>query len=84
MNSLSAAGAKPVNIDLLIRPQWIIPIEPAGITLSGHSLAVSEGRIVAVLPNAKRPRNASIRGRPWTCRGRSCCRDWSTCIPMPR
>ena len=52
MNSLSAAGAKPVNIDLLIRPQWIIPIEPAGITLSGHSLAVSEGCIVAVLPNA--------------------------------
>jgi 5-methylthioadenosine/S-adenosylhomocysteine deaminase len=51
MNSLSAAGAKPVNIDLLIRPEWIIPIEPAGITLSGHSLAVSEGRIVAVLPN---------------------------------
>jgi 5-methylthioadenosine/S-adenosylhomocysteine deaminase len=51
MNSLSAAGAKPVNIDLLIRPQWIIPIEPAGITLSGHSLAVSEGCIVAVLPN---------------------------------
>ena len=51
MKSLSAAGAKPVNIDLLIRPQWIIPIEPAGITLSGHSLAVSEGCIVAVLPN---------------------------------
>jgi hypothetical protein len=34
-------------------------------------------------PAGCRPRNASIRGRPWTCRGTSCCRDWSTCIPMP-
>ncbi len=51
MNPHSAPGAKPAKIDLLIRPQWIIPIEPAGVTLSDHSLAVSEGRIVAVLPN---------------------------------
>jgi len=41
----------PTEIDLLIRPQWIIPIEPAGVTLSGHSLAVSDGSIVALLPN---------------------------------
>lgn len=39
------------EIDLLIRPEWIIPIEPAGITLAGHSLAVSDGKIVALLPN---------------------------------
>jgi 5-methylthioadenosine/S-adenosylhomocysteine deaminase len=51
MNPHSAPGAKPAKIELLIRPQWIIPIEPAGVTLSDHSLAVSEGRIVAVLPN---------------------------------
>ncbi len=51
MNPLSAAGAKPAKIDLLIRPEWIIPIEPAGVTLSGHSLAVSKGCIVDVLPN---------------------------------
>lgn len=41
----------PAEIDLLIRPQWIIPIEPAGVTLSGHSLAVNDGDIVALLPN---------------------------------
>ncbi len=51
MNTLAASGAAPIKIDLLIRPQWIIPIEPAGVTLSGHALAVSNGRIVALLPN---------------------------------
>jgi len=40
----------PVEIDLLIRPEWIIPIEPAGVTLSGHALAVDQGRIVGLLP----------------------------------
>jgi 5-methylthioadenosine/S-adenosylhomocysteine deaminase len=39
------------EIDLLIRPEWVIPIEPAGITLSGHALAVDDGKIVAVLHN---------------------------------
>ena len=51
MNPLPAPGANPADIDLLIRPEWIIPIEPAGVTLSGHSLAINEGRIVGVLPN---------------------------------
>jgi 5-methylthioadenosine/S-adenosylhomocysteine deaminase len=51
------------EIDLLIRPEWIIPIEPARTTLSGHALAVDKGRIVALLPNEEaaqrfRPRKA--------------------------
>ncbi|MCK9388611.1 MAG: TRZ/ATZ family hydrolase [Sulfuritalea sp.] len=50
MNSPAAPGAMPADIDLLIRPEWIIPIEPAGVTLSGHALAVSDGCIVALLP----------------------------------
>ena len=37
-------------IDLLIEPEWIIPVEPAAIVLEGHALAVSQGRIVALLP----------------------------------
>lgn len=41
----------PTDIDLLIRPQWIIPIEPAEVTLSAHSLAVNDGCIVALLPD---------------------------------
>ena len=41
----------PIKIDLLIRPQWIIPIEPAAVTLAGHALAVNDGCIVALLPD---------------------------------
>ncbi|MDP2825515.1 MAG: TRZ/ATZ family hydrolase [Sulfuritalea sp.] len=51
MKPPSAPGGVPTEIDLLIRPEWIIPIEPGGVTLSGHCLAVSDGRIVALLPN---------------------------------
>ena len=38
------------QIDLLIEPGWIIPIEPAGTVLENHALAVDKGRIVALLP----------------------------------
>ena len=51
MNSPADHGFPPVEIDLLIRPQWVIPIEPAGVTLSGHALAVRDGRILALLPD---------------------------------
>jgi 5-methylthioadenosine/S-adenosylhomocysteine deaminase len=40
----------PVCIDLLLEPRWIIPIEPAGVILEEHALAVDQGRIVALLP----------------------------------
>ena len=38
------------EIDLLITPRWLIPVEPSGVTLSGHAVAVERGRIAAVLP----------------------------------
>jgi 5-methylthioadenosine/S-adenosylhomocysteine deaminase len=60
MKPLPIPAANPTDIDLLIRPEWIIPIEPAGITLSGHALAVNAGCIVALLPNDE----ASQRFRP--------------------
>ncbi len=41
------------NIDLLIRPRWIVPVVPADIVLHEHALAVDQGRIVAVLPEAE-------------------------------
>lgn len=37
-------------IDLLILPRWIVPIEPAGVVLTEHALAVDGGRILALLP----------------------------------
>jgi 5-methylthioadenosine/S-adenosylhomocysteine deaminase len=50
MKIASAEAPHTVEIDLLIRPEWIIPIEPAGITLTNHALAVDQGRILALLP----------------------------------
>lgn len=40
----------PTPVDLLLCPEWIIPIEPAGVTLTGHALAVDHGKIAGVLP----------------------------------
>ena len=36
--------------DTLIEARWCIPVEPAGAILENHAIAVTEGRIVAVLP----------------------------------
>lgn len=41
------------SIDLLIEARWIIPVRPFGVTLENHAVAVSEGKIVAVLPQAE-------------------------------
>jgi 5-methylthioadenosine/S-adenosylhomocysteine deaminase len=34
----------------MIEPRWVIPVEPAGVVLEHHALAVNQGRIVALLP----------------------------------
>ena len=41
----------PQAIDTLIEARWIIPVEPHGLALEHHSLAVDAGRIVALLPS---------------------------------
>ena len=41
MNPTAPKAAAPQEIDLLIRPGWVIPIEPAGVTLTGHALAIA-------------------------------------------
>jgi 5-methylthioadenosine/S-adenosylhomocysteine deaminase len=38
------------EIDLLIEARWIIPIEPSGVTLDHHALAINAGRIVGLAP----------------------------------
>ncbi len=48
-----ASSAAPLSIDLLIEPRWAIPIEPAGVVLENHALAVDGGRILALLPAAE-------------------------------
>ncbi|MDT3736085.1 MAG: TRZ/ATZ family hydrolase [Denitratisoma sp.] len=37
-------------IDLLIEPRWLIPVEPHGVVLEDHAVAVSAGNILDVLP----------------------------------
>ena len=41
------------NIDLLVEARWVIPIEPTDHALDHHSVAVHEGKIVAVLPTVE-------------------------------
>jgi len=40
------------QIDTLIHASWVIPVEPAGVVLDDHSLAIDDGRIVAILPSS--------------------------------
>lgn len=42
-----------MQVDLLIEAGWVIPVRPAGVALADHAVAVTEGRIAAVLPTAR-------------------------------
>ena len=47
------------RIDLLVQPRWLIPVQPEGVVLEAHSLAVRDGRIEAILPNEEAARQYS-------------------------
>jgi 5-methylthioadenosine/S-adenosylhomocysteine deaminase len=40
------------HVDLLISAGWVLPVEPHGQVLEQHSVAITQGRIVSVLPSA--------------------------------
>jgi 5-methylthioadenosine/S-adenosylhomocysteine deaminase len=40
------------SVDTLISARWVIPIEPAGRVLDDHSIAIHQGRLVAIAPTA--------------------------------
>ncbi len=40
-------------VDLLIKPSWVVPVQPAGAVLREHAVAIASGRIVNVLPVAE-------------------------------
>ncbi len=42
-----------INVDLVIRAGWIVPVEPRGTVYEDHCLAVARGRIVDILPVAE-------------------------------
>ena len=44
------------NVDTLIAARWVIPVQPAGVVLDAHSVAVRDGVIVAVLPSGEAAR----------------------------
>ena len=46
-------STNPEPIDLLIDARWVIPVNPTDCVLDDHSVAVRDGRIVAVLPRAE-------------------------------
>ncbi len=39
------------EIDTLIHAKWVIPVEPSGAVLEGHSVAVREGTIASIVPS---------------------------------
>jgi 5-methylthioadenosine/S-adenosylhomocysteine deaminase len=40
----------PIACDLLIEAGWVVPIEPHGVVLADHAVAVRDGEILALLP----------------------------------
>ncbi len=51
----------PIAVDWLIDARWIIPVQPAGVVLEHHSLAITENRIVGVLPTEQAHQQFSAR-----------------------
>ena len=38
------------EVDFIVEPEWLLPIEPVGVLLTGQAIAVKAGRIEALLP----------------------------------
>ena len=49
---MAGAGLREA-CDLLIEAGWVVPVEPHGVVLADHAVAVRDGRIAAVLPVAE-------------------------------
>ncbi|MDH3316605.1 MAG: TRZ/ATZ family hydrolase [Betaproteobacteria bacterium] len=50
-------------VDTLVEAGWIIPVEPDEIVLEDHALAIRDGRIVAILPQAEANRRFEAESR---------------------
>ena len=48
-----AESAAPVPCDLLIEARHVVPVEPHGVVLEHHAVAIRDGVILAVLPIAE-------------------------------
>ncbi len=43
----------PTTADTLLHPDWVVPVLPHGLVLVAHSVAVTDGRITAIVPRAE-------------------------------
>jgi len=50
-------------IDTLIEARWVVPVEPAGCVLVDHSVAVKDGKILALLPSDEAARRFAPAAR---------------------
>ena len=41
------------TIDTLIHASWVVPVEPEGLVLDDHCIAIHEGQILAILPSGE-------------------------------
>jgi 5-methylthioadenosine/S-adenosylhomocysteine deaminase len=39
------------NIDTLIHASWVVPVEPRGVVLADHAIAIADGQIIDILPS---------------------------------
>jgi len=47
--------------ETLLHARWVIPVEPRGVVLEHHSIAVDEGRIAAIVPQEEARRTFQAR-----------------------
>lgn len=47
------SSTPPKSVDLVIEARWVVPVEPHGVVLEHHAVAVDKDVIVAVLPIAE-------------------------------
>ncbi|HEY0661509.1 MAG TPA: TRZ/ATZ family hydrolase [Lysobacter sp.] len=53
--------AIPQSCDLLIEAGWVVPVEPHGVVLEDHAVAVKDGAVLALLPIAEARARFSAR-----------------------
>ncbi|MHA3887790.1 TRZ/ATZ family hydrolase [Stutzerimonas degradans] len=47
------------QLDLLLFPTWLVPVEPAGVILREHGLGIRDGRIVLIVPRPEANKHAA-------------------------
>jgi 5-methylthioadenosine/S-adenosylhomocysteine deaminase len=57
------SSQSPRDIDLLIEARWVVPVEPHGVVLDHHAVAVHGGSILAILPIAEARQQFAPRER---------------------